>query len=290
MSDALLAASKPADAPSSNPQHGEAATTANPAGSFIWYELMTPDPAGSKRFYDAVVAGWSIEAQPSGDMDYRMITRSDGGNSGGVLRLTEEMLAQGARPCWLGYLGITDVDAAVAKIEEDGGRTLMPGHDIPGIGRIAMVADPDGAPFYLMTPTPPVGRTDVASDVFSVDRPQHVRWNELQASDQDRSVAFYTRHFGWRQDGAMDMGDFGSYRFLYQGETMIGAIMPRMPQVPQAAWTFYIGVGDIDRAADAVRAGGGTILQGPIEIPGGEYSLTAVDPQGAVFGLVGPRQ
>ena len=71
---------------------------------------------------------------------------------------------------------------------------------------------------------------------------------------------------------------------------MIGAIMPRMPQVPQAAWTFYIGVGDIDRAADAARAGGGTILQGPIEIPGGEYSLTALDPQGAVFGLVGPRQ
>ena len=263
---------------------------ANPAGSFIWYELMTPDPAGSKRFYDAVVAGWTIEAQPSGDMDYRMITRSDGGNSGGVLRLTEEMQEHGARPCWLGYLGVPDVDAAVARVEEDGGRTLMPGHDIRGVGRIAMVTDPDGAPFYLMTPTAPAGRPDAESDVFSVDRPQHVRWNELQASDQDRSVAFYTRHFGWRQEGDMDMGDFGSYRFLYQGETMIGAIMPRMPQVPQAAWTFYIGVGDIDQAADAARAGGGTILHGPSEIPGGEYSLTAVDPQGAVFGLVGPRK
>ena len=88
----------------------------------------------------------------------------------------------------------------------------------------------------------------------------------------------------------MDMGDFGSYRFLHQAGTMIGAIMPRMPQVPQDAWTFYIGVEDIDRAAEAVRSGGGTILQEPIEIPGGEYSLTAVDPQGAVFGLVGPRQ
>ena len=102
---------------------------ANPAGSFIWYELMTPDPAGSKRFYDAVIAGWTIEAQPSGEMDYRMITRSDGGNSGGVLRLTEEMQGHGARPCWLGYLGVPDVDAAVARVEEDGGRTLMPGHD-----------------------------------------------------------------------------------------------------------------------------------------------------------------
>src|SRR4051812_49644386 len=85
---------------------------ANPAGSFIWYELMTPDPAGSKRFYDAVVAGWTIEAQPSGDMDYRMITRSDGGNSGGGLRLTQGMQGDGARPCWLGYPGLPDVDAA----------------------------------------------------------------------------------------------------------------------------------------------------------------------------------
>ena len=148
---------------------------ANPASSFIWYELMTPDPAGSKRFYDAVVAGWTIEAQPSGDMDYRMITRGAGGNSGGVLRLTEEMQGHGARPCWLGYLGVPDVDAAVARIEKDGGRTLMPGHDIRGVGRIAMVTDPDGAPFYLMTPTAPAGRPDAESDVFSVDRPQHLR-------------------------------------------------------------------------------------------------------------------
>ena len=150
---------------------------------------MTPDLAGAKRFYDAVVAGWTIESQPSGDMDYRMITRSDGGNSGGVLRLTEEMQGHGARPCWLGYLGVPDVDAAATRVEEDGGRTLMPGHDIPVVGRIAMVTDPDGAPFYLMTPTPPADSSDAASNVFSVDRPQHVRTNELQAENQNRAVA-----------------------------------------------------------------------------------------------------
>ena len=153
-----------------------------------------------------------------------------------------------------------------------------------------MVTDPDGAPFYLMTPAAPAARPDAESGVFSANRSQHVRWNELQASDQDHAVAFYTRQFGWRQEGAMDMGEFGSYRFLHHGETMIGAIMPKMPQRPRAAWTFYIGVDDIDRAAGAARASGGTVLHGPGEIPGGEYSLTAVDPQGALFGLVGPRK
>ena len=67
----------------------------NPHGSFIWYELMTPDPDAAMVFYDAVV-GWHIEAQPAGEMDYRMITIPGAGNAGGVLRLTDEMQSHGA--------------------------------------------------------------------------------------------------------------------------------------------------------------------------------------------------
>ena len=105
----------------------------NPAGNFIWYELMTPDPDGAKAFYDAVV-GWNIDAQPAGDMDYRMINRAGGGNAGGVLRLTDELQAQGARPVWLGYLGVDDVDAMISSVEHAGGKTLMPAQDRPGVG------------------------------------------------------------------------------------------------------------------------------------------------------------
>ena len=258
-------------------------------GSFIWYELITPDPDASKRFYDAVV-GWTIEAQPSGAMDYRMIGRNDGGHAGGVMRMTEDMQRRGSRPCWLGYLHVSDVDAAVRAVQDDGGSSFMPPWDIPGVGRIAMVADPDGAPFYVMTPTPPAGQPNAVSDVFSMDRPQHVRWNELAAADDDRAIDFYGRHFGWRQEGAMDMGEMGQYRFLYRGDTMIGAVSPKPPQMPQAAWTFYFGVDDIGRAAKALANEGGRIVMGPMEIPGGEYSLDAFDPQGAHFGLVGPRR
>jgi predicted enzyme related to lactoylglutathione lyase len=82
----------------------------------------------------------------------------------------------------------------------------------------------------------------------------------------------------------------GKYQFIHHGGVMIGAIMPRMPQMPVSLWTFYIGVDDIDRAAEAVAAGGGQVLHGPHPIPGGEFSLNAVDPQGASFGLVGPRK
>jgi len=259
-------------------------------GGFIWYELMTTDPAAAKRFYDSVV-GWDIdENSVAPGIDYRMIKRSDGGNAGGVFTLKQEHLDGGARPMWLGYLHTSDVDAKVSAIKADGGGTMMEPWDQPGVGRLAMITDPSGAPIYLMDPIPPEGQPDATSDVFSVDQPQHVRWNELSTTDQDDAIAFYKKHFGWGQEGAMDMGKYGSYAFIQQGSTGIGAIMRKMPQMPVSMWTYYIGVDDIDRATKAVTDGGGTILQGPMEIPGGEYSLNALDPQGASFGLVGPRK
>jgi predicted enzyme related to lactoylglutathione lyase len=261
----------------------------NPHGNFIWYELLTPDPDAAKRFYDAVV-GWDIEPAPSGEMDYRMITIPKGGNVGGVMRLSPEMAELGARPIWLGYLGVNDVDAMVASVEYVGGKTLMPAHDLPGVGRFAMIVDPQGAPLYIMAPTPPPGQEDAASNAFSVDQPMHIRWNELATSDPDASIHFYKQHFGWHQQGDMDMGPMGKYRFLQHGGVGIGAVMAKPPQMPASMWSYYIGVDDIDRAAKAVTDGGGTIVHGPVEIPGGEYSLNAIDPQQAVFGLVGPRR
>jgi predicted enzyme related to lactoylglutathione lyase len=140
----------------------------NPAGSFIWYELMTPDPAGAKAFYDSVV-GWNIAAESQFPNGYRMIGRSDGKSAGGLLPLTDEMQQHGARPTWLSYISVDDVDRTVSAIEEAGGKTYMPAFDIPDVGRVAMVADPQGAPFYVMKPTPPANDPHGRSDVFSVD-------------------------------------------------------------------------------------------------------------------------
>jgi len=262
------------------------------AGGFIWYELMTTDPEAAGRFYNAVV-GWTFsdKAPPelSGGIDYRQIGRADGGAAGGVLALSDEMVAGGARPFWLGYIHSNDVDATVAAIVADGGSLQMPAFDIP-VGRIAMVLDPQGAPFYVMKPVPPADQPDAKSDVFDMEKPQRVRWNELMSSDPDAAVAFYRKHFGWKQEGAMPMGELGEYRFIQHDGMGIGAIMGLMPGAPGSAWTYYIGVDDIDRAVTAVRENGGQVLHGPEEIPGGEFSCNGVDPQGAYFGLVGPRK
>ena len=265
------------------------ATQTRGQGGYIWYELLSADPEGSKAFYDSVV-GWNIgEAAPE-FQGYRMIGRSDGKYAGGVLPLTDEMRAHGARPTWLGYIHVTDVDESVKEIEQAGGKTLMAPFDIPNVGRIALVADLQGAPFYVMKPIPPANDPDAESDVFSPDQAQHVRWNELSTSDPDAALDFYKRQFGWGQEGDMDMGEMGKYRFIQANGVTIGAIMRKPPQLPVSAWTHYIGVDDIDRAVGAINSGGGKILNGPMEIPGGEFALNAMDPQGAPFGLVGPRK
>jgi predicted enzyme related to lactoylglutathione lyase len=256
----------------------------NKHGDFNWYELMTPDPDASIRFYEGVL-DWSVSASSQPDMDYREIKASEG-HVGGMLRLSPEMEASGARPAWLGYIAVDDVDAAASSVEQGGGRTYVSPRDIPGVGRFAMVADPQGAPFYIMK-----GASDGTSHAFAADRPMvgHCAWNELSTSDPEAAKTFYGTRFGWVKDGDLEMGPLGRYEFLRHGH-LIGAVMPLMPQQPAPAWTFYFRVADIDRAAAAVTAGGGQILQGPMEIPGGEYSVNALDPQGAHVGLVGPRK
>jgi uncharacterized protein len=270
----------------------DAPTTAsgpNPKGDFIWYELMTPDPEGSKSFYDAVV-GWDIGEGVAEYNGYRMINAPGGGFAGGVLPLTAEMQQEGARPTWLGYVNVADVDGAVAAIVQAGGRTLVPGMDIPNVGRIAMVTDPQGAPFYVMKPIPPADNPDAQSDVFSPDKVGRCAWNELSTSDAIAALDFYTSQFGWEKGDAMPMGDKGDYRFINHHGQMLGAIFPTsagtMPDQPPH-WRHYFRVPSIASAKTAAEQNGATITAGPMEVPGGDHIIIGTDPQGAEFALVG---
>lgn len=264
---------------------------ANQPGSFIWYELMTTDPNAAARFYGAVV-GWKIadRADPGGSpgMDYRSILRGDGGMAGGVLRLTEDTLSHGARPQWLGYLHVEDVDGALRAIEADGGATHLPKMSLP-VGDIAMAADPMGTPFYVMRPVPPPGKPDAVSDVFDPTATQHVRWNELASPDLARAKAFYARHFGFQFNDVMNMGPMGDYCFIDHHGVRLGAMMQKPPESPIASWLFYFGVPSVAAAKRAIEAGGGAVQMGPHQVPGGDWIVVATDPQGAPFGCVGPK-
>jgi uncharacterized protein len=258
-------------------------TMANMHGDFVWYELITPDPDGAARFYGAVV-GWTQKPSSTPGMDYREWAMGEA-PVGGTLALTDDMRSAGAQPGWLGYVHVNDIDGQIERLKTAGATIMTGPQDIPGVGRFAMITDPQGVPLYVMTDT-----SGVTSTAFAKDMPKagHCAWNELSTTDPAGAWAFYGSQFGWKKDGELDMGPMGKYEFV-KSDAMIGAIMPKMPEMPVPAWTFYFRVPDIDAAAGQIKANGGTLLMEPMEIPGGEFSLSALDPHGAAFGLVGAR-
>ncbi len=254
-------------------------------GKWIWYELITPDFAGAKAFYEAVV-GWTMTAGTPEQGDYGFIARPDGSMTGGVLTLTDEMTAGGARPVWLGYISVADADEAASAITAAGGTVLMPPRDVPMAGRIAMVADGSGAPFYIMAPTPPPqgGESTAFSATPLIGS---CGWNELMAADPHAAAEFYTGQFGWTLPEPMDMGEMGKYQFVATDGVTTGAIMGLMPGVPASMWDHYFWVPSIAAAKTAIETNGGTVINGPMQVPGDGWIIQAIDPQGAMLSLVG---
>ncbi len=250
---------------------------------FFWYELMTPDQDAAIDFYTKVV-GWNadqIVSTPDGQR-YTILAAGDRG-IGGVLQIGDQMRSQGATPGWLGYVHVDDTDAAAARIEAAGGTILMPPTDIPNTGRFAMVADPGGVRFYVMTPLPRADEPP-AADPATLGL---VSWRELCAGDGEKAAfAFYSGQFGWETLHEMDMGPMGTYRIFGVGEEQMGGMMDKPEQMPAPAWNYYINVDSVDSALERVQANGGQVTMGPIEVPGGSWIIQGIDPQGAAFALV----
>ena len=251
------------------------------ARSFVWYELMTTDPAGAKAFYRKVV-GWEMQ-QFGGGHDYTVLDAGDG-QVGGIMALPAEARETGLKPCWMGYIGVDDVDAVADRIKKAGGAIHRAPEDIPGVGRFAVVADPQGAAFMLLkgaTAGPP-------PEAFKASTPRHVGWNELHTTDWKAGLGFYSKLFGWAQSDAFDMGAMGTYALFNAGGDAIGGMMNN-PEFPRPAWLFYFNVDDIDAAHRRLTDAGGKVLLPPTQVPGGGWIIQATDPQGALFAIVGPR-
>jgi uncharacterized protein len=254
----------------------------NSHGSFVWHELMTSDPAAAMKFYGSVV-GWSAQQSPVPGMDYWMLKAGETPVCG-LMSVPDEAKQQGARPMWIGYVGVDDVDAATEKAKKLGGAVYRAPQDIPTVGRFAIIGDPQGTMLSLFRSAAPMPGEPPAPMTQG-----HVGWNELYALDWEKAFDFYSEMFGWRKDQAMPMGEMGTYQLFAHGERAIGGMMNKPAQMPRPAWTFYFVVDDIDAAVVRVKAGGGQIINGPMQVPGGMWIAQALDPQGAAFALLGKR-
>lgn len=239
-------------------------------GNPCWYELVTSDLDGAAGFY-ARILGWQVVDSGMEGFDYRLARSGDDMVAG----LMSNAGQDGAPPPnWLIYFAVDDCDASAADIGSAGGTVLKEPADIPGTGRFAVVADPQGAVFGLLQPDmsrmseADRARVEAGGGAFDQSKAGHGNWNELMSSDPQAAFAFYAKLFGWTRGEAMDMGDMGTYQLVRRKEADIGAIMG-LGDSPVPAWLPYFGVaGTATAAVDAIKSAGGTVHQGPMEVPG----------------------
>ena len=253
---------------------------ANPEGTPIWYELMTSDADGAQSFY-ADVIGWHIApAGVAGTGDYRVLGAPDGQGVGGMMTLPD---GAPMKPGWFCYIGVADVDGTAEKVTSLGGSVLMEAQDIPGVGRFALVADPQGLVFYIMR-----GDSPEESKAFHVTAPGRCGWNELVTTDSAAALTFYGELFDWKNTERMPMGEMGDYCFIDHAGQRIGAVMTAGAGWPTRS-SYYFNVPSIQEAVPKIIDGGGAVTMDPHEVPGGMHIVMATDPQGVAFALVGGK-
>ena len=249
-------------------------------GKFCWDELMTTDVPAAERFY-ADVVGWSMRDSGMEGVRYTLAHAGDV-QAAGICEIPAE--AQGMPPVWTGYIFTDAIEDTCREITANGGRILRAPDDIPGVGRFAVAADPHGAMFSLFT------TADEGPGEAGMMQPGSIGWHELMADDLDSAWSFYAKTFGWTKDMAVDMseGGMGVYQtFGVRGGNAIGGMMTNPPGSPAPPfWGYYFVVEGLDAAAGRVTGGGGKVVMGPMEVPGGAWIINCTDPQGAFFSLV----
>jgi uncharacterized protein len=250
-------------------------------GRFVWYELMTTDVEAARAFY-ANVMDWGTKDASTPASAYIFFTAATVPVSGLTL-LPEPAREAGAAPHWIGYVGVTDVDAAAERIKQLGGAVHVPPTDIPNISRFSIVADPQMATFALVK-----GRKPGQEQPVDAGRPGRVGWHELLAGDWEKVFAFYGELLGWQKADA-HVGAMGRYQQFTAAGEAIGGMFTKPATLLFPFWLYYFNTSDVEAAAKRVEAAGGEILYGPTVVPGGAWIAHCADPQGAVFGLLDRR-
>jgi predicted enzyme related to lactoylglutathione lyase len=251
-------------------------------GQFVWYELMTNDVAAAQTFYGKAV-GWGAQDSGVAGVAYTLFTVA-GVPVTGLMDLPRDARTAGVPPCWIGYVGVDDVDASLAQATALGATVHCPPTDIPTVGRFAAIADPQGATIALFKWLNP-GQNQPAPPGTA----GHVGWRELMTTDWQAAFPFYETMFGWKKAEAVDIGAMGIYQLFSTGEHPVGGMFNKLPMVPVPAWLYYVNVGDVGAAVVRVAEAGGQTVNGPMQVPGGSWIAQCRDPQGAMFALVGSK-
>lgn len=243
-------------------------------GKFVWFELVSKDARKAQAFYHEVL-GWKVEPFPMGDTTYDMISV---GNT---------MLGGYAKPKdprqpahWISYVSVENVDATVKAAKANGGRVVEAPYDVPTVGRMARIADPQGAelcPYTSSTGNDPDGLPPVGGFF----------WNELHTTDPAKALEFYEKVLGFTHR-AMDMGPSGTYHIISRGGVDRGGVTSFLQSGVPPHWLPYVYVEDPDATLARAKRLDGKIHMGAEDIPGvGRFGVLQ-DVVGAVLAVMKP--
>ena len=245
-------------------------TLAATAGKFVWHEQVSSDPGQAQDFYTQLF-GWGTEVFKAGEVEYTMFS-SGGQNHGGFGKAME-----GAPPPhWLSHVAVENLEATIEKVKSAGGRLAAGPFEMSEVGRMAIVADPQGAYVGIYEPE----SDDPAPEGVFV-------WDELGTTDVDSAQRFYEEVFGWTTS---DMGpEYGGYRIFNRSETGIAGLMSLPEESMPAYWQPYVAVDDPDgTTAKAIELGASALME-PMDVPAVGRLAVLRDPQGATFGIIRPE-
>ncbi|MGV8932082.1 MAG: VOC family protein [Luteimonas sp.] len=262
-------------------------------GNPCWYELTTGNGAlkPAEDFY-ASILGWTFQDAGMQGFTYHL-AQSNADAVAGLMEVPGDVADM--PPFWMTYFAVDDADAFVSRAKAAGASLHRGPDDVPGTGRFAVLADPQGAAFGVLQPDmgnmsdADIAKAD-AGGAFHPNTPGRCNWNELMSSDPDAAFAFYSGLLGWTKGDVVDMGKMGSYQLFRHDDTDIGGMMG-LGDAPRSNWLPYFGVqGRVSDTIDAIKAAGGSVHHGPHEVPGGMYIAVAQDPQGAWFAVTGASE
>jgi predicted enzyme related to lactoylglutathione lyase len=244
-------------------------TAATAVGKFVWHEQVSPEPKQAQDFYTALF-GWGTEVFQPGEADYTMIS-AQGQTHGGFGTAME-----GAPPPhWLSHVAVEKLEDTIGRAKAAGGSVAAGPFDMSEVGRVAIIADPQGA---YVSAYEPVGDGPAPHGVFV--------WDELGTTDADGAQRFYEQVFGWTTS---DMGDdYGGYRIFNRGETGVAGLMTLPDSSIPPHWQPYVAVEDPDGTAAKAVELGGAVLADPMDVPDVGRIAVLRDPQGATFGIIRP--
>lgn len=242
-------------------------------GTPSWVDLGSPDPEAAAAFYSGLF-GWEVADQGPEAGGYG-IALLDGRPVAGLGPQQQPDVP----PYWTTYFSVSDADAVAKSVRDAGGQVFLEPMDVLDVGRMAVFADPSGAPFAVWQPRAHIG-------AGLVNEPGTMCWHELTTRDPATAKAFYSAVLGW---SAVDTDVEGvNYTEWQLSGGPIAGMMPMDESWPAeipAHWMVYFAVSDTEASAALAEELGGTVSVPPTDIPPGRFAVLN-DPHGAVFSII----